>query len=198
MIKSDFKQGGNYMTKTIGLICGSLRKNSFNRIIAQSLTDMDDSVQFRWIEIKDLPFFNEDLEAGGDPESVTSFKSAIQEVDGIIIVSPEYNSGITGVLKNALDWASRPTKSSVLSKKPVGLLGATPGGLGTAYSQLQTRQILEAMQVHVLTFQKVFISQVHEKVDSELKVLTDEKTKRYLQRYLQQFIYWIDHTPALD
>ncbi|MFY0757247.1 NADPH-dependent FMN reductase [Metabacillus dongyingensis] len=186
------------MTKTIGLICGSLRKNSFNRIIAQSLTDMDDSVQFRWIEIKDLPLFNEDIEVGGDPEPVTSFKSAIQEVDGIIIVSPEYNSGISGALKNALDWASRPPKSSVLSKKPVGLIGATPGGLGTAFSQMQTRQILEAMQVHILPFQKVLISQVHEKVDSEQKVLTDEKTKRYLQRYLQQFIYWIDHTPILD
>lgn len=186
------------MTKTIGLICGSLRKNSFNRIIANSLTDMDDSVQFHWIEIKDLPLFNEDLEVGGDPEPVTLFKSAIQDVDGIIIVSPEYNSGISGALKNALDWASRPPKSSVLSKKPVGLIGATPGGLGTAFSQMQTRQILEAMQVHILPFQKVLISQVHEKVDSEQNVLTDEKTKRYLQRYLEQFIYWIDHTPTLD
>jgi chromate reductase len=186
------------MTKTIGLICGSLRKNSFNRIIAQSLTNIDDSAQFRWIEIKDLPLFNEDLEVGGDPEPVTLFKSAIQDVDGIIIVSPEYNSGISGALKNALDWASRPPKSSVLHKKPVGLIGATPGGLGTAFSQMQTRQILEAMKVHVLPFQKVLISQVHEKVDSEQKVLTDEKTKRYLQRYLEQFIYWIDHTPILD
>lgn len=186
------------MTKTIGLICGSLRKDSYNRIIAQSLTDMSNSVQFRWIEIKDLPLFNEDLEVNGDPEVVTSFKSSIQEVDGIIIVSPEYNSGIPGALKNALDWASRPTKSSVINRKPVGLIGATPGGLGTAFSQMQIRQILEAMQAHVLPFQKVLISQVHEKIDSNQKVLTDEKTKRYLQRYLQQFIQWIDHTPNLD
>ncbi|MGG2094644.1 NADPH-dependent FMN reductase [Bacillus sp. S13(2024)] len=186
------------MTKTIGLMCGSLRKNSYNRIIAQSLTDMSDSVQFRWIEIKELPLFNEDLEVGGDPEAVTSFKSSIQEVDGIIIVSPEYNSGIPGALKNALDWASRPSKSSVLSRKPVGLIGATPGGLGTAFAQMQIRQILEAMQVHVLPFQKMLISQVHEKIDSDQKVLTDEKTKQYLQRYLQQFIHWIDHTPVLD
>jgi chromate reductase, NAD(P)H dehydrogenase (quinone) len=186
------------MTKTIGLICGSLRGNSYNRIVAQSLTDMDESAQFCWIELSYLPLFNEDLEVGGDPETVTSFKIAIQEVDGIIIVSPEYNSGISGVLKNALDWASRPSKSSVLSRKPVGLIGATPGGLGTAFSQMQTKQILEAMQAHVLPFQKVLISQVHQKVDSEQKVLTDLKTKQYLQRYLQQFIHWIDHTPDLD
>ncbi|MDR4949160.1 NADPH-dependent FMN reductase [Neobacillus cucumis] len=185
------------MTKTIGLICGSLRKNSYNRIIAQSLTELDDSHQFRWIEINDLPLFNEDLEKSV-PETVTSFKSAIQDVDGIIIVSPEYNSGIPGVLKNALDWASRPRESAVLSRKPVGLIGATPGGLGTAFAQLQIRQVLEAMQVHVLPFQKVLISQVHKKIDSDQKVLTDDQTKRYLQQYLHQFIHWIDHLPALD
>ncbi|MFC9598836.1 NADPH-dependent FMN reductase [Peribacillus butanolivorans] len=186
------------MTRTIGLICGSLRENSYNRIIAQSLTDMVDSFQFRWIEINDLPLFNEDLEISGVPETVTSFKSAIQDVDGIIIVSPEYNSGIPGVLKNALDWASRPQESAVLTKKPVGLIGATPGGLGTAFAQMQLRQILEAMQVHVLPFQKMLISQVHKKIDSDRKVLTDDQTKRYLERYLQQFIHWIDHTPVLD
>ena len=185
------------MVKTIGLICGSLRKNSYNRIIAQSLTALDDFHQFRWIEINDLPLFNEDLEISV-PETVTSFKSAIKDVDGIIIVSPEYNSGIPGVLKNALDWASRPRESAVLSRKPVGLIGATPGGLGTAFAQLQIRQVLEAMQVHVLPFQKVLISQVHKKIDSDQKVLTDEQTKRYLQQYLHQFIHWIDHTPALD
>ncbi len=185
------------MTKNIGLICGSLRKNSYNRIIAQSLTELDDSHQFRWIEINDLPLFNEDLEISV-PETVTSFKSVIQDVDGIIIISPEYNSGIPGVLKNALDWASRPRESAVLSRKPVGLIGATPGGLGTAFAQLQIRQVLEAMQVHVLPFQKMLISQVHKKIDSEQKVLTDEQTKRYLQQYLHQFIHWIDHIPALD
>ncbi|MBX9976580.1 NADPH-dependent FMN reductase [Cytobacillus firmus] len=185
------------MSKTIGLICGSLRKNSYNRIIAQSLTELDDSHQFRWIEINDLPLFNEDLEISV-PETVTSFKSAIQDVDGIIIISPEYNSGIPGVLKNALDWASRPRESAVLSRKPVGLIGATPGGLGTAFAQLQIRQVLEAMQVYVLPFQKVLISQVHKKIDPDQKILTDEQTKRYLQQYLHQFIHWIDHTPALD
>ncbi|PGZ57900.1 NADPH-dependent FMN reductase [Bacillus cereus] len=186
------------MTKTIGLICGSLRNNSYNRIIAKSLTDMDDSIQFRWIEIKDLPLFNEDLEVNGDPKTVIAFKSAIQEVNGIIIVSPEYNSGLPGVLKNALDWASRPPKSSVMNRKPVGLIGATPGGLGTAFAQMQIKQILEAMQAPVLPFQKLLISQVHEKIDSNKKVLIDEKTKLYLHRYLEQFIHWIDHNPSLS
>lgn len=157
--------------------------------------DMDDSIQFRWIEINELPLFNEDLEKGGAPETVTSFKSSIQGVDGIMIVSPEYNSGIPGVLKNALEWASRPRESSVMSRKPVGLIGATPGRLGTVYAQMQIREILETMHVPVLPFQKVLISQVHEKIDA---VLTDERTKRYLQSYLHQFINWNDHSLVPD
>ncbi|GLV67050.1 FMN reductase [Bacillus mycoides] len=176
-----------YISDTIGLICGSLRKNSYNRIIAQPLTGVDDSHQFHWIGINNLPLFNDDLEISV-PETAISFKSAIQDVDGIIIVSLEYSFGLPVVLKNALDWASRPQESAVLSRKPVGLIGTTPGGLGTVYTQMQIREILEAMQVHVLPFQKVLISQVHEKIDSDEKVLTDEQTKRYLQRYLQQFI----------
>lgn len=95
-----------------------------------------------------------------------------------------------------MDWASRPRTSSVLNRKPVGLIGATPGGFGTAFAQMQTREVLEAMQVNVLPFQKMLISQVHEKVDAQQKVLTDESTKRYLQRYLQQFIHWIDQAPV--
>ncbi|RPK01546.1 hypothetical protein FH5_02387 [Priestia endophytica] len=110
----------------------------------------------------------------------------------------EYNSGIPGVLKNALDWASRPRESSVISRKLVGLIGATPGGLGPVYAQMQIRHILKTMHVPVLPFQKVLISQVHEKIDSNQKVLTDKRTKRYLQSYLPQFINWIDRSLVLD
>ncbi|MGG4147301.1 NADPH-dependent FMN reductase [Paenibacillus algorifonticola] len=186
------------MAKTIGLIVGSLRKNSYNRMVAQTLSELDASIVFKWIELKELPLFNEDLEAGDGPEAVQVFKAAIQAVDGVIIVSPEYNSGIPGVLKNAIDWASRPSRGSVLRRKPFGLIGATPGGMGTVHAQLQTRHILESVQAQVLPFQKLLISQVHTKVDAEQHRLTDEKTKEYLQAYLQKFVHWIDHVPALD
>ncbi len=177
--------------KTIGLICGSLRKASYNRIIAETLPKLDDSVQFLQIEIGELPLFNEDLEVDGDPTTVTQFKQAIKQVDGLIIVSPEYNSGVPGVLKNAIDWASRPTKTSVLINKPVGIIGATPGGMGTAFAQIQLRQSLEQIHVQVLPFQKMLISQVHTKIDIEQRALTDEKTNTYLNRYLKQFIEWM-------
>ncbi|WP_138751408.1 NADPH-dependent FMN reductase [Paenibacillus sinopodophylli] len=186
------------MSKKIGLIVGSLRKDSYNRMVAQKLAELDASVSFQWIELKDLPLFNEDLEKGEGPEAVSVFKSAIQAVDGVIIVSPEYNSGIPGVLKNAIDWASRPSRTSVLRRKPIGLIGATPGGMGTINAQLQTRHILESVQAQLLPFQKLHISQIHLKVDAEQHRLTDEKTKEYLQAYLQKFIHWIDHIPTLE
>ncbi|UHA71989.1 NADPH-dependent FMN reductase [Paenibacillus sp. 481] len=186
------------MSKKIGLICGSLRANSYNRIVGEAVAALDVPAEFHWIDIGNLPLFNEDLEGDNLPKSVAVFNNAVRQSDGILIVSPEYNSGMSGALKNALDWASRPPRSSVIHRKPVGLIGATPGGLGTAFSQRQIRQTLDAVQALVLPFQKVLISQVHEKIDAEQRVLTDEKTKQYVQRYVLQLINWIDNVPVLD
>ncbi|MFC5651994.1 NADPH-dependent FMN reductase [Paenibacillus solisilvae] len=186
------------MTKKIGLIVGSLREHSFNRMIAEAIPELEASVEYEQISIAELPLYNGDLDRGDGPEPVRLFREAIQRVDGILIVSPEYNSGIPGVLKNALDWASTPTKTAALLRKPAGLVGATPGVKGTILSQQQIRQTLEAAQAYVLPFQKMYISQVMDKVDAERRELTDETTRKYLQRYVQQFIHWIDQVPALE
>jgi len=180
--------------KQIGLICGSLRKNSYNRIIGENLTKMNDTVSFSFISIEDVPLFNEDLEQGGDPVAVEHFKNAIQNCDGLIFLCPEYNASVPGVLKNAIDWASRAKKDqmSVLHDKPVGIIGATPGGMGTAFAQLHLRQILEKLHVRVLPFEKVLISQVDKKVDSETRQIHDEKTASSIERYVQQFVEWMD------
>lgn len=178
--------------KTIGIICGSLRRDSYNKIIVENFAKLEDSVTYKFISIGDLPLFNEDLGKGEDPKAVQQFKFEIEQVDGLLIVSPEYNGGIPGVLKNALDWASRPAKTSVLYDKKVGIIGATPGGMGTAFAQMQLRQSLEQIHVQVLPFRKMLISQVHEKVDVETRTITDEKTLSYIQRYLQQLIDWMN------
>lgn len=188
----------DWRTKKVGLIVGSLRENSFNRMIAAAIPELDDSIVYESISIADLPLYNEDIDHGDGPEPVQRFREAIKRVDGIIIVSPEYNSGIPGVLKNALDWASTPTKTAALRRKPVGLVGATPGVKGTILSQQQIRQTLEATQAFVLPFQKMYISQIMDKVDLERRLLTDEATRKYLKRYVQQFILWIDQVPSLD
>ncbi|WP_028596497.1 NADPH-dependent FMN reductase [Paenibacillus assamensis] len=181
------------MSKKIGLICGSLRKNSYNRMIANTIADLNLSATFHCIELGNLPLYNEDLEAGELPASVVAFNKGILDADGIVIVTPEYNSGIPGVLKNALDWASRPPRSGALQGKPVGIVGATPGGLGTALAQVQLRHTIEAMQVPCLPFQKVRVSQVHEKVNAELNIVSDERTKQNIQSYMEHFIKWIEH-----
>ena len=180
--------------KHIGIICGSLRKNSYNHIIGENLAKMDDTVSFSFIPIGDLPHFNEDLEVDGDPQAVKQLKEAIQKVDGLIIVSPEYNASVPGVLKNAIDWASRSSnsKTSVLHDKTVGIIGATPGGMGTAFAQLHLRQILEKLHVRVLPFEKMLISKVAQKVDSDKRIITDEKIIVQLKKYLQHFIAWVN------
>ena len=179
--------------KHIRIICGSLRKDSYHRIIGENLTKMDETVSFSFIPIGDLPLFNEDLEQGGDPEVVQHFKEAIHNADGLILLCPEYNGSVTGALKNAIDWASRTgkSKSSVLYDKPVGIIGATPGGMGTAFAQLHLRQILERLHVQVLPFEKVLISHVDKKVNMDTKQITDETTNEQLKKYLQQFIGWM-------
>ena len=186
------------MSKRIGIIVGSLRENSFNRMIANTIPELVDSAEYEYISIANLPLYNEDLDHGEGPDPVKLYREAIQGADGIIIISPEYNSGIPGVLKNALDWSSTPTKTAVLVRKPAGLIGATPGAKGTILSQQQIRQTLEAASSYVMPFQKIYISQVLDKVDSESRKLTDETTRKYVQRYVLSFIQWIDQVQRLN
>ncbi|CAH1222873.1 hypothetical protein PAECIP111892_05227 [Paenibacillus auburnensis] len=116
---------------TITAICGSLREGSFNRRVLKA---MEELAPKHWeiyhADLSMIPLFNSDIESQGDPQSVAEFKENIRQADGVLIVTPEYNMGIPGVLKNALDWASRPSKSSVLIEKPFAIAGATPGGGG--------------------------------------------------------------------
>ncbi|MBB6674649.1 NADPH-dependent FMN reductase [Cohnella nanjingensis] len=184
--------------KRIGIIVGSLRGNSFNQMIANTIPELVDSAKYEYISIGNLPLYNADLDRGEGLDPVRHYREAIQKTDGILIVSPEYNSGIPGVLKNALDWASTPTKTAVLIHKPAGVIGATPGVKGTILSQQQIRQTLDATQSYVLPSQKMYISQVMEKIDSETRKLTDETTRKYLQRYVQSFIQWIDQVQRLS
>lgn len=182
------------MTK-IGIIVGSLRADSYNRIVAAAIPELEPSAEYEWISIAELPLFNDDLDKGEGPQAVQSFRQAIVRSDGILIVSPEYNSGIPGVLKNALDWGSTPTKSAALIGKPIGVIGATPGPKGTILSQQQIRQTLEATQAYVLPFLKMYISQIKDKIDPETGKLADETTRKYLQRYVRQFLEWSKTVP---
>lgn len=182
--------------KKIGFICGSLRESSYNNVL---VNEMLHTAPKEWktsvISFKDLPLYNYDEEGESEPESVTLFREAIQSVDGVIIVSPEYNSGIPGPLKNAIDWASR-TKykddKSPLINKPFAVAGGSPGSIGTALGQMQIRQSLLAMNAQVMAGPKIIISRVHDKIDETTQKLTDERTQRHISSFLSAFDNWVE------
>jgi chromate reductase len=170
---------------------GSLRRKSFNRALitaAQQLAPAGLTIDT--IEIGDLPFYNADVEAQGDPPSVAAFKSAIQGADGLLIATPEYNDGLPGVLTNALDWGSRLPGRAPLAGKPVALMGASPSQVGTARAQLHLRQVLSHVHARVLPPPELLIARAHERFDKELH-LVDESTRKVLGDLLQRFSRWI-------
>ncbi len=127
----------------VAAIVGSLRRQSMNRALMRtSMLVAPESMRIVDIEIDRLPFFNEDVERDGDPPVVAAMKAQLARADAVIFFTPEYCYSIPGVLKNALDWASRPERRSVLKGKPVGIAGASVGRSGTMRAQLHLRQIL--------------------------------------------------------
>jgi chromate reductase, NAD(P)H dehydrogenase (quinone) len=134
-------------------------------------------------DLRGLPFYDGDLEAAGDPESVTELKNAIRRADAIVIATPEYNRGIPAVLKNAIDWASRPALASPLAGKPVAIMGATTGFAGTARAQQQLRDALEFPGALVVQQPEVLVSEAYLRFD-ENGELVDEETRAEIRELL--------------
>src|SRR5213594_1904404 len=133
-------------------IAGSLRKGSYNRSLLRAAVEvvpagLEIAVFDR---LADIPLYDADVEARGDPEPVAALKAAIREADALLVVTPEYNYGVPGVLKNAIDGASRPPTGSVLNGKPAAIMGASPGRTGTARAQLALRQSFVFTQTLVM------------------------------------------------
>jgi chromate reductase len=137
----------------------------------------------------EIPLFNQDVEAEGDPEPVQALKRAIEEADALLIATPEYNHGVPGVLKNAIDWASRPPRGSVLAGMPTAIFGASPGITGTARAQSQLRQAFVFTDTPVLPQPEILVYRAGEKFD-ETGRLTHEKTREYVNRLLQRLAVW--------
>ena len=181
------------MTDTLRIlgIAGSLRAGSFNRSLLRAAVER--APEDMTIEVFDLaavPLYNGDVEAAGDPPGVAAFKQAIAATDGVLMATPEYNHGVPGVMKNAIDWASRPPREAPLGGKPVGLIGASPGITGTARGQSQLRQAFEFTNSYCMPQPELLVFKAHEKFDAEGK-LTDRETAEYLKRYLTAFGDWV-------
>ena len=169
----------------------SLRQASFNRALLRAAVEAaPPGIAIRAYDIADVPLYNGDVEAAGDPPGVTAFKDAIRGSDGLLIVTPEYNYGVPGVLKNAIDWASRPPGKSALDRKPAAIVGATPGPGGTYRGQYHLRMALQFPQMRVMPMPEVMVSAAHEKFDGEGR-LTDDATRERLGKVLEAFAEWI-------
>lgn len=182
-------------TKTLLAICGSLRKDSLNRALMNACAEL---LPEGWTlkespSVGGLPLYNSDEDPGdllGGPEPVAAFKKAVHDADAVLFVSPEYNYSVPGVLKNAIDWASRPGFKSVFAGKPTYVIGASMGGTGTVRMQVHLRQILYGLLANVFPNNEVLVSAAHTKfADGQL---TDEATREFLTKTLQKFTAWVD------
>ncbi len=168
---------------------GSLRKNSFNRSILRAALELvPEDGKLEIFDLEGIPPFNQDLESQ-PPEKVKEFKAKIGTADAILIATPEYNYSIPGVLKNAIDWASRPFGDNAFEGKPVAVMGASPGMTGTARSQYHLRQTFVFLDMHPLNRPEVMVPFAHEKIDKEGKV-TDPKTTEKIRELLESLVTW--------
>jgi chromate reductase len=156
------------MTKPLVLaIPGSLRQSSYSGAVARGLIEAArDRADIRLFTLEHVPLYNADLDGEQKPDGVAALKKAIHDADGLVLVSPEYNYGVPGVLKNALDWASRPGYQSVLRGKPVLCITTSPGLLGGARAQAQLRQTLAATLSQVVAIPELVIAQVGAKIQN--------------------------------
>lgn len=163
---------------------GSLRKSSYNRMLLRTASEMlPKNAKLEILDLEGLPPFNQDLEYDM-PEAVKRFKNKIKEADALLIATPEYNSSIPGVLKNALDWASRPYGDNSFDGKPVAIMSASIGMLGGARAQTHLRQILASLNAYVVNRPEVIVNFANEKFDADGNLM-DEKAKTYIRQLLE-------------
>ena len=169
---------------------GSLRKASFNRGLLRAAQELaPDDVEIELFDLLDLPIYNGDVEADGKPDSVQRLQERIVAADAVLIATPEYNGSYSGVLKNAIDWASRPFPQPVLAEKPVGIMGAVAGRLGTARAQIALRQLLMGQGCYVLPRPQVQIS-IRPNVFELDGTLADEEARNNIAGFIEALAAW--------
>jgi chromate reductase len=178
-------------------IAGSHRGGSYNAALLRAAREVAPiGMEIEEFDIRELPFYDGDVEAAGDPASVTAFKEAIRNADALLIATPEYNRGVPGVLKNAIDWASRPPLASPLTHKPVAVMGASTGRGGTARAQEQLRSALEYSRARVVEQPEVLVPEAYMAFD-EAGRLVDESARDDLSGLLTALEQEVATAPRL-
>ncbi|UZX04812.1 NAD(P)H-dependent oxidoreductase [Arthrobacter sp. CDRTa11] len=184
-------------THKIGYFVGSLATGSINRTLSKALIKLAPAdLEFTEIAIKDLPLYSYDYDADFPPEG-RALKEAIEGSDGILFVSPEYNRSIPGALKNAIDWGSRPWGTNSFARKPTGIIGASPGGIGTAVMQSSMRSVLSFLDAPQLNAPEAYVK-FNANVFAEDGEVKDESTAKFLSHYMEEYCAFVQRVLAAN
>ena len=180
------------------VLVGSLRRASFNRVLANALISLSpSSLKFDVVEIGQLPLYNEDIETAAPPAPWTAFRQRVKPADAVLFVTPEYNRSVPAVLKNALDVGSRPYGSSVWDCKPGAIVSSSPGAIGAFGANHHLRQSLVFLNMPTMQQPEGYVSHVDKLFDEHGKLVSDG-TAKFLQAFMQAFANWIETTRTLD
>lgn len=189
------------MADTLELVTlsGSLRAGSYNTALLRALPELAPvTLRFTMVSFAGIPMYNgDDEDAHGLPPAVIALRAAIRASDGLVIATPEYNNGVPGGLKNALDWCSRPPVPHGLDGIPTAILGASDGTLGTARSQHALRQTLVPLNAPTLPFPQVLVGQAQHKINANGR-LTDEATRKFIGSWLVEVERWLRRFPKSE
>jgi chromate reductase len=182
--------------KTIGVVVGSLRKGSFNKSVARYLAKIaPERFEMRFIEIGDLPLYNEDLDNANPPAQWTKLRGEVKALDGVLFVTPEYNRSVSAVLKNALDVGSRPYGANTWDGKPAGVVSVSMGAIGAFGANHHLRQMLTFLNVPTMQQPEAYVGSAYAAIDDKGDV-TDSSLQAFLKEYMDAFAAWIDRLAA--
>src|SRR5687768_12340475 len=182
--------------RILGIAC-TLRRDSYTRATLRAATELaPEGASIETFELDGIPGFNQDDEQN-PPDKVVELKKRIREADALLFVTPEYNYSIPGVLKNAIDWASRPYGDSAWSGKPAAIMGASVGNIGTARAQYHLRQIFVFLNVIPINQPEVMIGKASERFDAEGN-LTDDSTRDHIRKLLESLVDWTKQVGKLQ
>ncbi len=180
---------------TIAVLVGSTKANSVNMKLARTLEKLAvGRLKFDYLDIGSLPFYDDTL-WDNPPEAVVRMKQQIEAADGVLFVTPEYNRSIPGVLKNAIDWPSRPYGQSSWAGKPGAIVGATGGAIGTAVAQSHLRSIMGVLDVALMGQPEIYFTMKPGLIDDDYLV-TDDKTRDFLTGWVNKYVKWVGRFAA--
>jgi chromate reductase, NAD(P)H dehydrogenase (quinone) len=181
-------------TRNVAVLVGSLRKESFSRKTANALIELaPPGLRLAIVEIRDLPLYNQDDDANPPPASA-AFKQKIMECDAVLFVTPEYNRSVPGVLKNAIDIASRPYGKSAWNGKPAGVVSCSPGAIGGFGANHHLRQSLVFLNMPAMQQPEAYVNGIDKAFDASVKLVDDTK-RDFLRKFMEAFAAWTERNP---